>query len=167
MTISTSLISAVALMAGISTDIADQAATLIRIDENRPRIVVNRSAQHGRFPDLDLNYSVTYSRSREAHNFTLIANARQARIIIPIAMFPNLDINKMRVTTNSPSDPTLVVSMEYGNPIEGCFRNGAPRESLIFAFETQLKVKRYSYEDCESRLIEINDRDIRVESSGN
>jgi hypothetical protein len=137
-----------------------QVYDLITIDGTRtpPRVI--RSVEQGEFHSPALRYKISYHRGRDNHSFALVANDHRAVIEVAISEFPDLDVSRMLIAPNSPRDPTLVVTIEFGSPITGCTENEAPRESLILVLGRQAEARKWTYTDCESHLVDIHDTSI-------
>ena len=155
-----------ALMLLLSTDAAQppEAARLpegITVGEDQPPQTVRSRTEAGEFAEERLSYRLRYTRTNTLHAFRISVNNRHFVAEIPHAAFPDLRIDDMDLYPSGHVDPSLVITIPYGEPVE-CFSNVAPREALRLAFYEVPEVRKLSYEDCTAQDVIVRDPRVRI-----
>lgn len=123
---------------------------LITLGEEGPVPTVSRRLEEGSFSTPRVSYVVDYQREGVRHRFIIRSNSRQSTIFLNQEQFPNLLVGRMLITADHPSNPELVVSMEYGPPSTGCFSNGEPRNRIVITAGRETRVMAMLYTNCDA-----------------
>lgn len=136
--------------------------TLIMLDEAEPPDRVNRFSQEGIFTDQGIRYRVDYLLDDTSGRVRAIVNGRSHIVSFPKAAFRGFGVHGAVVRAHSPNDPGIILTVEFGEPFEGCFTNAAPRESLKFVFSGVTRIWKQSYAGCQPRMTDVSES-FRIE----